>query len=77
MIFTLGLKVLEGKLDAQGKRLEELKSKGKPVGNAFRQLIAAMCAEEVRGIFYLFIYFLLMLPRFLISPSIFVSDSVW
>ncbi|KAG7334238.1 hypothetical protein KOW79_002645 [Hemibagrus wyckioides] len=39
-------KVLEGKLDAQGRRLEELKSKGKPVGNAFRQLIAAMCAEE-------------------------------
>ncbi|XP_047668228.1 leucine-rich PPR motif-containing protein, mitochondrial isoform X2 [Tachysurus fulvidraco] len=38
--------VLEGKLGVQERKLEELKSKGKPVGNAFRQLIAALCAEE-------------------------------
>lgn len=49
----MGHKVLEGKLGVQERKLEELKSKGKPVGNAFRQLIAALCAEEVRGMFSL------------------------
>ncbi|KAF4090159.1 hypothetical protein AMELA_G00048750 [Ameiurus melas] len=39
-------KVFEGKLAIQERRLEELKSKGKPVGNVFRQLIASVCAEE-------------------------------
>ncbi|KAF7710642.1 hypothetical protein HF521_009514 [Silurus meridionalis] len=39
-------KVFDGKLAVQERRLEELKSKGKPVGNLFRQLIAALCAEE-------------------------------
>ncbi|KAI5606873.1 leucine-rich PPR motif-containing protein, mitochondrial [Silurus asotus] len=39
-------KVFDGKLAVQEERLEELKSKGKPVGNLFKQLIAALCAEE-------------------------------
>lgn len=68
--FLFGSQVLEGKLAVQERRLEELKSQGKPVGNVFRQLIAALCDEEVRVIISL------VLPRSLISPSSFVSDSV-
>ncbi|KAF5893259.1 leucine-rich PPR motif-containing protein, mitochondrial, partial [Clarias magur] len=39
-------KVLDGKLGVQERKLEELKSKGKPFGSVFRQLIASLCAEE-------------------------------
>lgn len=70
MIFLFGSQVLEGKLAFQERRLEELKLQGKPIGNVFRQLIATLCAEEVRGIISL------ALPRSLISPCSFVSDSV-
>lgn len=52
MIFLFGSQVFEGKLAIQERRLEDLKSKGKPVGNVLRQVIAAVCAEEVRVIVF-------------------------
>lgn len=47
MFYLFWFQVLEGKLGIQERKLEELKSKGKPFGSVFRQLIASLCAEEV------------------------------
>lgn len=66
ILFSLVSQLLGRKLAIQERRLEELKSKGKPVGIVFRQLIAALCAEEVRlTIFTRTVYGLLDLSPFL------------